>query len=315
MAIRISAAQIGLVLASSRRRWPVRLVLASAIVGTVIVAGLASPWLTANSPLDQDLLAINKGPSADFLLGTDHLGRDIFARLLYGARSTLGISVAGTAIAFAVGAGLGLLALVCGRWPAMLFFAVIDLVRALPGTLLALLLIVGLGSGPGPLTIALGISFTPLVAYVARATYLRETARDYVQAATSFCGGRLHILRRHILPNIAGGLVTQVAIILPRCIVTESVLSFLGVGSSPDAPTWGRMIADSSRFVERAPHAILVPLAALVLLTLSLSAIGNHVRRSLDPMRDGAPVSDQIDETKRAEPMDLQVAQTGRGSS
>ena len=302
MAIRVSAEEAGLGWERSGGRRPAGLVLACAIVLLAVAAGLAAPWLTPNSPLDQDLLAINQGPSADFPLGTDHLGRDVFARLLYGARSTLGISVAGTAIAFAIGAGLALLALAFGRWPAMLLFAAIDLVRARPGTLLALLLIVGLGSGPGPLIVALGVSFTPLVAYVTRATYLRETARDYVQAATSFCGGRLHILRRHILPNIAGALVTQAAIILPRCIVTESVLSFLGVGSSPDAPTWGRMIADSSRFVERAPHAILVPLVALVLLTLSLSAIGNHLRRRLDPVRDGAGDPAGMDEAEPADP-------------
>ncbi|PTM40067.1 ABC transporter permease [Bosea sp. 124] len=297
MAVQASAGESGRGRAPSRRRHrPVGLVLACTVVLLVAAASLAAPWLTGNSPLDQDLLQINKGPSADFPLGTDHLGRDVFARLLYGARSTLGISVTGTAIAFAIGAGLGLLALSFGRWPAAILFSAIDLVRALPGTLLALLLIVGLGSGAGPLILALGISFAPLVAYVTRATYLREQARDYVQAASSFCGGRLHILRRHILPNIAGALVTQAAIILPRCIVTESVLSFLGVGSSPDAPTWGRMIADSSRFVERAPHAILVPLLALVLLTLSLSAIGNHLRRHLDPVRgeaDGPAAEDE----------------------
>jgi ABC-type dipeptide/oligopeptide/nickel transport system permease subunit len=289
MATPVSAQQPGPGRARARRRgWPLDLVLSCAIVLLVIAAGLAAPWLTGNSPLDQDLLHLNKGPSADFPLGTDHLGRDVFARLLYGARSTLGISATGTLIAFAIGAGLGLLALSFGRWPAAVLFSAIDLVRALPGTLLALLLIVGLGSGSGPLIVALGISFSPLVAYVTRATYLREQARDYVLAASNFCGGRLHILRRHILPNIAGALVTQAAIILPRCIVTESVLSFLGVGSSPDAPTWGRMIADSSRFVERAPHAILVPLVALVLLTLSLSVIGDHLRRHLDPVRDEA---------------------------
>ena len=154
--------------------------------------------------------------------------------------------MAGTAIAFAIGAGLGLIALSLGRWTEATLYAGIDLIRALPGTLLALLLIVGLGSGAGPLTIALGISFAPLVAYVARAAYHSEASREYVHAAASFGGGPLHILWRHILPNISGTLVTQVAIILPRCIVTESVLSFLGVGSSPDAPTWGRMIADST---------------------------------------------------------------------
>lgn len=273
-----------------RRHCPAGICLPAAIVLLLAAAGLAAPWLTEHSPLDQDLLQLNKGPGAGFPLGTDHLGRDILSRLLYGARSTLAVSALGTVIAFAAGAGLGLLALTLGHWAERILFAAIDLIRALPGTLLALLLIVGLGSGSGPLTIALGVSFVPVVAYVTRAAYHREAARDYVLAAASFGGNGLHILSRHILPNIAGTLITQAAIILPRCIVTESVLSFLGVGSSPDAPTWGRMIADSSRFIERAPHAIMAPLVTLVLLTLSLSLLGNQLRRRFDPIRQETDV-------------------------
>src|SRR5688572_3045282 len=126
MAIQVSTDATGQGRAPSRqRRWPAGFVLPCAIVLLVVAAGLAAPWLTANSPLDQDLLQINKAPSVDFPLGTDHLGRDVFARLLYGARSTLGISVAGTAIAFAIGAGLGLLALTFGRWPEAILFSAI----------------------------------------------------------------------------------------------------------------------------------------------------------------------------------------------
>lgn len=284
-------------------RWPLSLILAVAAVALIAAGAIAAPWLTENSPLDQDLLAINQAPSAAYLLGTDHLGRDIYARLLYGARSTIGISLAGTALAFAIGAGLGLLALSLGRWAEATLYAAIDLIRALPGMLLALLLIVGLGSGSGPLMVALGMSFAPLVAYVARAAYYSEASREYVQAASSFGGGPLHILWRHILPNIAGTLVTQFAIILPRCIVTESVLSFLGVGSSPDAPTWGRMIADATRFIERAPHAI-VPVFAIIILTLSISVIGNHLRRWLDPVR---AVSADPAKTREADPQLAQL--------
>lgn len=274
--------------ASGSRNWSTGLLIATCAVALIAVAGAAAPWLTVHSPLDQDLLALNEGPGEDHLLGTDHLGRDIWARLLYGARFTFGISLAGTAIAFLIGAGLGLIAMSLGRWTEGALYAAIDLIRALPGTLLALLLIVGLGSGTGPLMVALGISFAPLVAYVARAAFHREAVKDYAHAAASFGGGRMHVLTRHIMPNIVGALVTQVAIILPRCIVTESVLSFLGIGSSPDTPTWGRMIADSSRFIETAPHAIMIPVVALVILTVCLSVLGNHLRRWLDPVREQA---------------------------
>lgn len=260
-------------------------VVALAVLAVIVAAAVAAPLLMTHLPLDQDLLARNKAPSWAHLLGTDHLGRDVYSRLLAGGRTTLAIATAATLVAFLIGAGVGLLAIALGRPVEAAVFAFIDLVRALPGTLLALLLIVALGSGPVPLVTALGISFSPLVAYVVRAAYRREAVRDYVRAARTFGGGRLHIMVRHILPNLMGVMVTQAAIVLPRCIVTESVLSFLGVGSSPDAPTWGRMIADSIRYMQSAPHVILAPMCGLILLTISVSVIGDHVRRWLDPMR------------------------------
>ncbi|WP_206365438.1 ABC transporter permease [Siculibacillus lacustris] len=255
------------------------------VVGAIVLGAVAAPWLTDLSPLDQDLGGLNRGPSAEHLLGTDVLGRDILARLLWGARTTLMVGTLGTLLAFALGAGVGLAAIVFGRLTETLWFAVIDLVRALPATLLGVLLIVALGSGMAPVVIALGLSYAPLVALVVRTAHAREAARDYVAAAASFGGGRLHVLVHHILPNLAGTLVTQAAIVLPRCIVTESVLSFLGLGSSPDEPTWGRMIADASRFIEKAPHAILAPIVALVVLTTALSILGGRLRRALDPTR------------------------------
>ncbi|HZX82835.1 MAG TPA: ABC transporter permease, partial [Reyranella sp.] len=227
-------------------------------------------------------------PGPEHWLGTDHIGRDVFSRLVMGARTTLLVGFGGAFAAFVFGAGFGLIALSLGRVSEAILFGAIDLVRAMPGVLLALLLIVALGEGVGPVTIALGISFAPFFAYVARAIYHREAAKDYVAAARLFGGDPLHVLRVHLAPNLIGVLVTQTAILLPRCIVTESVLSFLGLGSSPDSPTWGRMVAEGSRYIELAPHAILAPVLAIILLTLSLSFFGDTVRRKLDPLREEA---------------------------
>ncbi|QIB36154.1 ABC transporter permease [Ancylobacter pratisalsi] len=233
-------------------------------------------------------MALNQPPGPVHWLGTDHMGRDVFSRLVMGARTTLEVGFGGALVAFVLGGGLGLVALSFGRWAERGMFAAIDLVRALPDVLLALLLIVALGAGAGPVVIALGIAFAPFFAYVARAIFHREAAKDYVAAARLFGGGRLHVLRLHLAPNLAGGLVTQAAILLPRCVVTESVLSFLGLGSSPDEPTWGRMVADASHYIEISPHAILAPVLAIILLTLSLSILGEAVRRALDPLRETA---------------------------
>jgi ABC-type dipeptide/oligopeptide/nickel transport system permease subunit len=270
----------------ARTGFPVRASLSVIILAIIVAVAIAAPLIAPYDPLDQDLLSLNQWPGPEHWLGTDHIGRDVFSRLVMGARTTLLVGLGGAAAAFVLGAGFGLVALSLGRIAETILYSAIDLIRAMPDVLLALLLIVALGEGAGPVAIALGISFAPFFAYVARATYRREAAKDYVTAARLFGGGPLHVLRLHFAPNLVGGLVTQAAILMPRCIVTESVLSFLGLGSSPDAPTWGRMVAEASRYIEVAPHAILAPVLAIILLTLSLSFVGDAVRLRLDPLRE-----------------------------
>lgn len=264
---------------------PAAVLVAGVLVVAIVAMAAVAPLLAPYDPLDQDLLALNRAPDAAHWLGTDHIGRDVLSRLVTGTRTTLVIGFGGAAIALAIGGGIGLVALALGRVADTLVFGAVDLVRAIPPILLALLLVVALGAGAGPVAIALGLSYAPFFAYVARATWRREMAQDYVVAARTFGGGRLHVLAVHVVPNLAGALITQAAIVLPRCIVTESVLSFLGLGSSPDFPTWGRMVADSSRYIEVAPHVILAPVVAIVILTAGLSLIGDHLRRRLDPLR------------------------------
>ena len=265
------------------RRWGT--LLGAAITIVAVLLALVGPAIAPFDPLEQDLLALNGPPGPAHWLGTDHIGRDVFARLVSGARTTLAIAVAGTMGAFLVGAVLGSIALALGRIPERIVFAGIDLVRAMPAVLLALLMIAAMGAGAVPVAIALALSFAPFFALTARAVYRRETAQPYVAAARTFGGGKLHILRLHLAPNLAGALVTQAGIVLPRCIVTESVLSFLGLGSSPDSPTWGRMVSDASPFMEAAPHAILAPVLALVLVTLGFVLLGDALRLRLDPLR------------------------------
>lgn len=255
------------------------------VLAVIALVAIAAPWIAPYNPLDQDLLALNRAPHAAHWLGTDHIGRDVLSRVVVGARTTLAVGFAGATAAFVLGAALGLAALAFGRVSEAIVFGIIDLVRAMPNVLLALLLIVAFGSGVLPVATALGISFAPFFAHVARATYQREVAQGYVTAARTFGGSTLHVLSLHVLPNVTGSLVTQAAILLPRCVVTESVLSFLGLGSSPDAPTWGRMIADASRHIEIAPHAALAPVCTLVAFTVALSLVGDYVRRALDPLR------------------------------
>jgi len=269
------------------RRWRLSGLLAGIVVTLALLLAVLGPVLVQQDPLAQDLLALNEPPSGAHPLGTDHLGRDVLARLASGARLTLLVGVGGATLAFLLGAGLGLLALALGGAARAAAFAAFDLLRALPGILLAMLLVAALAPGPASIMLALGLSYAPMVAEVARAAHARESASDYVAAARAFGLSRLAVLMRHVLPNLVGALLTLAAIILPRCIVTESVLSFLGLGGTPELPSWGRMIADAGNFAEEAPHAVLAPVLALSLFTLALSVLGERARAAADPLRGG----------------------------
>lgn len=257
------------------------------IVTVALVIALIGPWLYTHDPYDQDFAAMAAAPSLEHWFGTDELGQDVYSRLLLGCRLSLLIGISAALVSVLAGGALGLAAVSVGGAVEFTAFALIDLVRAMPGILFALAMVVALEPGTFSVVLALGISFAPIFARVVRATYERESAMPYVAAARTFGAGPLRAAFRHVLPNIAGALITQFAIIVPRCIVLESVLSFLGLGVSPETPTWGRMIASGITTIEEAPFAALAPVVALSLLTLGLSLIGDRVRLLFDPLRRG----------------------------
>lgn len=261
--------------------------LAYAIAGLALLMAALGPALLQHDPLAQSFLIRNQPPSAAHWLGTDSFGRDTAARLIAGTRLTLGVSILSTLLALAGGAGLGLIGCVLGARPRALIYALFDMVRTMPAILLSLALMVALGIGVRSVVVAVGISFMPLFAYVSRAVYEREMTAGYVDAARVLGAGPWTIAYRHVLPNMLGALLTQVAIVLPRAVVIESVLSFFGLGASPEVPTWGRIIASAVEFAEQAPASLLFPVLALALLTLSLAVAGDRLRRCLDPLRAG----------------------------
>jgi peptide/nickel transport system permease protein len=249
---------------------------------------LGGPWLAPFDPLDQDLGALNRAPGGAHWLGTDHLGRDVLSRLLSGAGTTLALAAVGTIGALGLGVVVGVLLPAIGRWAEAAGFAVVDTLRGLPPLLLGLVALAAMGPGLAPLMLALALSFAPTFAHVARTAWRREAAMDYVPAAIAAGASPARVLWRHIGPNLVGPMVTLAAVTFPRCIVTESVLSFLGLGSAPDAPSWGRMAADAARLAETAPHALLAPVVAIALATLACAVAGNAARRRADPLRAAA---------------------------
>jgi peptide/nickel transport system permease protein len=264
---------------------PVAVWIATALLIGAVVVALVGPELYGLDPLAQNLRQRNRPPSDLYLLGTDHLGRDIMTRLITGLRMSLLVAALALAVAAGIGVVLGLAASAAGGITSRVFFGFVDLLRAMPGVLLALVLVAALGSGVGPVALAVGLTFAPTFALVAREAFQRERALPYV-AAIAACGAKpMRIAFSHLLPNIIGPIVTQTAIIFPRCIVTESVMSFLGLGAAPDSATWGRMIAQASRFFETNPTAVMAPTLALAGLTLCVALIGNEARRRLDPIQ------------------------------
>ncbi|MGL5114042.1 MAG: ABC transporter permease [Beijerinckiaceae bacterium] len=262
--------------------------LAILLLVAATLAAAFGPELIGIDPLAQNLRFRNRPPSELHLLGTDHLGRDIAARLLGGLRMSLIVALLALVIALSAGALLAMLASVAGGPFAAAFFWLIDVLRAMPGVLLALVLVAAFGQGMTPLALAVGLTFAPTFALVTRFTLERETALPAVAAIRGLGATRMRIAFRHVVPHLAGPLVTLAAIVFPRCIVTESVMSFLGLGASPDSATWGRMIAQASRFFEINPTAVLAPTLALAVLTLALTLVGALARRRLDPLRRSA---------------------------
>lgn len=260
------------------RYWP------WAVLTLVLVAGVLS-WLgLAQDPYTQDFMARNQGPGPDHWLGTDQFGRDLLGRLMAGAWLTLGVSASATAVALVAGAGIALLACRIGGWCRQAVFTVFDLLRTLPAILVGLVIMTALGAGTATVILAVGLTFAPLFAYITSATYDRELVAGYAVAARLMGGTSSWVAWRHMLPNMAGALITQIAIVLPRAITTESVLSFLGVGVAPDIPTWGRIISAASEYAEDAPWSLATPVLILAGTTLTLSVIGHRLR---DTQRTG----------------------------
>ena len=272
----------------AERRAPLRFRLhwlAYGVVAVSLLVGIFGSALLTQDPLAQDLLARNLGPSAGHWLGTDSFGRDIGARLVAGTRLTLVVAFLASLLALVGGAGLGLVGCIAGGKVRALVYAGFDIVRTMPPILLSLALMVALGVGTSSVILAVGIAYMPLFAYVARAVYEREMASGYVAAARVIGAGPWATAGRHILPNMLGAMLTQVATVLPRAVTTESVLSFFGLGVSPEVPTWGRVIATSVEFAEQAPTSLLFPVVALAVLTLSLAVVGDRLRKNFDPLR------------------------------
>lgn len=259
-----------------------------AVSGAVIVAAylfatVAAPLLAPDDPVAMHSQLLLTRPGGAHPFGTDEFGRDLLARLLFGARASLAVAFGSVAFALALGGGSGLVAGYRGGVLDNVLMRTMDVIFAFPAVLLAIAIMAVLGAALQNVILAIGIVYTPQFARVVRASTIETRGLEYVDAAGALGAGAPRILARHILPNIMAPLIVQTSLSLSFAILTESALSFLGLGTQPPTPSWGNMLAEARRFMVLAPWTAITPGAAIALIVLGFNLLGDGLRDLLDP--------------------------------
>ncbi len=263
-------------------RNPLALISFSVLLAALVVAVLA-PWLAPYAPEQTDFAHVFSPPGTPgHLLGTDDLGRDVLSRIILGARSSLEVALLAVATALLIGVPLGLAAGYFRSCDAVIS-RFTDLLLAFPFLILAVGLAAIRGASLGNAAVAIGIAQIPGVIRLVRSETLRLKSLDFVAAAIVDGAGDPWVLFRHILPNATSVILVQATVAVPAAILGEAVLSFLGLGIQPPAPSLGTMLATAQQFATRAPWAAILPGVAIMVLALAFNVFGDSLRDALDP--------------------------------
>jgi len=257
-------------------------VIAAVTLLVIVAIALAAPWLDLASPTRLSISRRLRPPSGENWFGTDEFGRDILARTIYGARTSLLVGLMIVVAATIAGTILGLLAGCVRRLDAVLM-RFTDALMAFPDILLAIALMAGLGPSLFNVVIALAIVYTPRMARIVRGATLVLRELAFVEAAQSFGASPLRIALRHLLPNVVSPIIVQATFLFAFAVLTEAALSFLGAGVPPTTPTWGNMIASAQQYMHQAGWLILAPGLAIVVTAVALQLLGDGLRDLLDP--------------------------------
>lgn len=254
----------------------------AAIVGAFLLAALLAPWLAPYDYSQQSILQRLLPPSEKHWFGTDEFGRDVFSRVLYGARISVQIGVISVGIAMIFGVALGLVAGFYAKLDNLIMRGM-DVLLAFPGILLAMAVVAALGPGLYNVMIAMGIWSIPVYARVARGSVLALREREFIEAARALGGRDARILLRHILPNILPPIVVLSTMRIAAAILSAAGLSFLGLGAQPPLPDWGAMLSDARNYLRDAYWVALFPGMAITLTVLGFNLFGDGLRDALDP--------------------------------
>ncbi|PRY61030.1 ABC transporter permease [Glycomyces artemisiae] len=293
-------AQTGSLLRQSYRRLrrsPMA-VTGAVIVGLFVVVAILGPWIAPYDPTAQTWgreVFLNRnifpGPRAENWFGLDHLGRDMFSRMIVGARQTLLVGVVATLIGFVAGAVIGGVAAAAGtfggRWGERVeavLMRTVDVALAIPMLLLALSVAALMGPSLSTVMVAVGVAQIPIFARLLRGSMLAQAHSDYVLAAVSLGVPKGRIVVSHILPNSLGPVIVQATLVLATAIIEAAALSYLGLGNpDPGSAEWGTMLADAQRFLSGAPQLAIYPAVAIIVTALGFTLLGEAMRESLDP--------------------------------
>jgi len=270
------------------RAWRRLLKRKSAVLGLVIIVlfvavAVFAPLIAPYDPTQQSWTSIRKAPSWQHWFGTDESGRDLFSRVIHGARASLLAGVVSISIALSLGVPVGLLAGYGGRWIDALIGRITDAMLAIPFLILAIALAAFLGPSLQNAMIAIGLTATPIFVRLTRGQVMAVKVEDYVEAARAVGNPPVRIAVKHILPNILPALIVQATISIATAIIAEASLSFLGLGQQPPAPSWGSMLNTAQRFLTNAPWMAVWPGLAIFLTVLSFNILGDGLRDALDP--------------------------------
>jgi peptide/nickel transport system permease protein len=270
------------------RAWRRLLKRKSAVFGLIVIVlfvllAVLAPLIAPYDPTQQSWTAVRKPPSWQHWFGTDESGRDLFSRVIFGARASLLAGVVSVSIALGLGVPIGLIAGYGGRWTDAVIGRMTDAMLACPFLILAIALAAFLGPSLQNAMIAIGVTATPIFVRLTRGQVMAVKVEDYVEAARAVGNPPMRIAVKHILPNILPALIVQATILIATAIIAEASLSFLGLGQQPPAPSWGSMLNTAQRFLTNAPWMAVWPGLAIFLAVLSFNILGDGLRDALDP--------------------------------
>jgi peptide/nickel transport system permease protein len=257
--------------------------MSAAVVALIVLAAVLSVVYTPHDPEAVEIQRRLQPPAAGFPLGTDQFGRDVLSRILTGAAIAMVVAGVSTVISLAAGVALGAAAGYVGGWLDEVIMRTMDGLLAFPALLLAIAVVAALGPGHWHAAIAIGIVGIPVFARLTRGVVLTLTAREFVVAARAQGAAPAYILLRHVMPNTLAPIIVQASLAVGRAILAEAGLSYLGLGTQPPLPSWGKMLQEAQGFLGLAPWLATFPGLAIALTVLAFNLLGDALRDLLDP--------------------------------